>query len=732
MKKLLSLFIIVIITICGYSQNQQVIDSLLSVLKAAKPDTAKVNTLIRLADEFIDNNPNPDTAIYFASQSQELAMKLNYKMGIANAYLTTGNALSHLGNNSKAIELCNDALDLYNQLLSSEKINEKSKILKQKARTYHIIGGIYEEQSEYPEALKNFFAALKILEEIGLKIGIASCYHDIGITFYLQGNYPEALKNYFASLKIREEIGDKLGIAGSYMGIGSVFYDQSNYPEAVKNYYAALRICEEIGHKLGIAFSNSNLGNVYSSEGNYDEALKNYFAGLKISEEIGDKYEISDNYLNIGVTYKLTGNYPEALKYYFAALTIKEELSDKNGISKIYNNIANTYFAQENYPEALKNYFASLKIREEIGDKSGIAGSHIGIGQVYIEQKKYGEAFQYLNKGLLLAKEVGRLEWINIFYGSLAKLDSAQGNFKKSLQYYKMYIITRDSMFNKENTKKLVQSQMQYEFDKKEALTKAEQEKKDAVAIKELQKQKLVRNGFVGGFAVVLLFAGVFFTQRNKIKIGKKRSDELLLNILPEEVAEELKAKGSAEAKLIDEVTVLFTDFKGFTQLAEKLTPKELVSEIDECFSAFDHIMLKHGVEKIKTIGDSYMAAGGLPTPNKTHAFDVVKAALDIRQYMNEYKSKKDAAGNLSFEIRIGVHTGPVVAGIVGVKKFAYDIWGDTVNTASRMESSGEPDKVNISGVTYELVKDEFNCTYRGKVKAKGKGEVDMYFIENK
>ena len=256
------------------------------------------------------------------------------------------------------------------------------------------------------------------------------------------------------------------------------------------------------------------------------------------------------------------------------------------------------------------------------------------------------------------------------------------------------------------------------------------QKKKEEDAIAEIGRQKLLRNGFIIGFVVVLLFAGVFFGQRNKIKKGKKLSDELLLNILPEEVAEELKTKGSAEAQLIEEVTVLFTDFKGFTQMAEKFSPKELVAEINECFSAFDYIMEKNGVEKIKTIGDAYMAAGGLPTVNKTHAHDIVSATLDIQKFMSEFKAKREAKGQLFFEVRIGVHTGPVVAGIVGVKKFAYDIWGDTVNTASRIESSGEVGKVNISNTTYESIKDEFNCTQRGKIQAKGKGEIEMYFVE--
>jgi hypothetical protein len=219
-------------------------------------------------------------------------------------------------------------------------------------------------------------------------------------------------------------------------------------------------------------------------------------------------------------------------------------------------------------------------------------------------------------------------------------------------------------------------------------------------------------------------------SQKAVVEKEKSRSEELLRNILPEEVAEELKLKGKAEAKQIEQVTVLFTDFKGFTEISEKLSPKELVNEIHECFSAFDRIMLKHGVEKIKTIGDAYMAAGGIPKPTKTHAIDVVNAALELQHFMNDRNKVKQKNNELFFEIRIGIHTGPVVAGIVGVKKFAYDIWGDTVNTASRMESSGEAGKVNISGATYACVKNLFKCTYRGKIKAKGKGEIDMYFVD--
>lgn len=210
----------------------------------------------------------------------------------------------------------------------------------------------------------------------------------------------------------------------------------------------------------------------------------------------------------------------------------------------------------------------------------------------------------------------------------------------------------------------------------------------------------------------------------------KDRSELLLLNILPFETARELKETGSAAAKHFENVTVLFTDFKDFTIITEHMEPAVLVAELDYCFKAFDRIIEKYEIEKIKTIGDSYMAAAGLPVPDSDGAEKAVKAALDIQTFMEHYNKERLAKHEKPFEIRIGLHTGSVVAGIVGFKKFAYDIWGDTVNTASRIENSGAPGKINISAATYVLIKDKFICTYRGKITAKSKGEIDMYFVD--
>lgn len=218
--------------------------------------------------------------------------------------------------------------------------------------------------------------------------------------------------------------------------------------------------------------------------------------------------------------------------------------------------------------------------------------------------------------------------------------------------------------------------------------------------------------------------------QNELLEKEKEKVEKLLLNILPQETVEELKSKGKASPRSYRMASVMFTDFKGFTQRAESMRPQELVDALDRYFIKFDEIIMKYGLEKIKTIGDSYMCAGGVPIRNRSNPIDIVLAALEIQRYMKQMQEESIAKGEKPWELRIGIHTGEIIAGVIGIKRFAYDIWGDTVNVASRMEMQGEVGKVNISGATYELIKDYFECTYRGKVPAKNKGEIDMYFVE--
>ncbi len=265
--------------------------------------------------------------------------------------------------------------------------------------------------------------------------------------------------------------------------------------------------------------------------------------------------------------------------------------------------------------------------------------------------------------------------------------------------------------------------------------------KQEAEVARQKAQHSLMMVGSGGAIVLSLLFLFGFvrqkksnhlLTQKNaEIQHEQERSQELLLNILPAEVAHELKQYGAAKAHRYDEVTVLFSDFQNFTKIAEKLTPEKLIQELDYCFKAFDRIIEKYKLEKIKTIGDAYLCAGGVPSPDPGHISRCINAALEMQQFLEKWKLEKKEKGEVFFEARMGLHTGPIIAGVVGVKKFAYDIWGDTVNIASRMESAGEVGKVNISEKTFELIKDEFQFINRGKIAIKNKGEINMYFVEN-
>lgn len=217
--------------------------------------------------------------------------------------------------------------------------------------------------------------------------------------------------------------------------------------------------------------------------------------------------------------------------------------------------------------------------------------------------------------------------------------------------------------------------------------------------------------------------------QKDQIELAKKKADELLVNVLPEDIAKELHENGHVVPRHIPVASVLFADLVGFSRLCKGLSPKEIVDELNYLFVGFDMIVENNNLEKIKTIGDGYMAAGGVPSSNSTHPQDAVRAGLQMIQSVEKVRQANIKSGKPPWEIRIGIHSGDLVAGVIGKNKFAYDIWGSAVNIAARMEAAGEPGKVNVSGITYQLVKDKFACSYRGNIEVKNMGKLDMYFV---
>jgi len=261
-------------------------------------------------------------------------------------------------------------------------------------------------------------------------------------------------------------------------------------------------------------------------------------------------------------------------------------------------------------------------------------------------------------------------------------------------------------------------------------ILKQENEEKNYRIIEQLRENEVLQNKVKLELEEKVAERTHEISKQNRIiEEQMHRAEGLLLNILPKETAEELKTTGNATPRFYDNATILFTDFTEFTTISEKLSPERLIENLDYCFRAFDDISSSNNLEKIKTIGDAYMCAGGIPTPNNTHAGDVVRSAIEMRQFIRQWNLKKSAGGDAKWGLRIGIHTGPVTAGVVGKMKFSYDIWGDAVNIASRMEENCEEGEINISSDTYHLIKDQFECRYRGKINAKNKGLVEMYYV---
>ncbi|MBK7554404.1 MAG: tetratricopeptide repeat protein [Flavobacteriales bacterium] len=613
-------------------------------------------------------------------------------------------------------------------------------------------GNVYLDLGDYARALEYYRTALGIHGQVGNKSGMATVLGNIGVVYQRQNDYPKALEYYQSALTVDEQLGNAEGVARHLGNRAHVYIELSEYPRALQELQRALAINERSGNTRRMANNLNSIGQVYDHMHDLPKALEYYQRSLAITERSGGRSLMATNLTSIGGIHYDLADFPKALEFHQKALVIHEELGDRSGMATSFGNMGIAYQALADFPKALEYAQRSLAISRELGDKYGLQCDLGNIGIWYSTapdavmrsmgidpDKKYHLAETYLDSCMQLSKELNMLDEEKKNWGHLSDLYEKQGDFAKAHAAYKKYIVLRDSIQGEEAKKQITRKEMQYEFDKKEALANVEQEKKD-------QRARMVRNTIGGGFVFAVFFLGIVWRQRNKINKARKRSDELLLNILPEEVAEELKDTGAAQARHFDTATILFTDFKGFTQLSEQVSPAELVSELNTCFKVFDGLMGKYRIEKIKTIGDAYMAAGGLPDPQHGSPVDVVHAALEMQSFMTQHKAEREAAGKPYFEMRVGIHTGPVVAGIVGVKKFAYDIWGDTVNIASRMESSGEVGQVNISEATYQLLVDGcssadgpttsnnqpttgFTFTPRGKVQAKGKGEMEMYFV---
>lgn len=585
------------------------------------------------------------------------------------------------------------------------------------------------------EAISNAVTARELSERINYKKGKALALKSIGIGHYYKSDYVEALDQWQKALDVFDSIGDKSGVANMLSNIGGIYFAQGDDESSLDYYLQALKIAEELNDTLRIATACINIGALYNNKEHTKPIAREYYErALPLSIELDDKDAIGTVTVNLGELYmEYYKDDSTALSYFMQSL---EAYKGSENLPYTLNDIGKLYKIKGEYNRSMQYHMEAYDMAYKMDAKLDMVQSLKGLGATNAAQGNYDQSLSNYKRAEALALEIDAKYELKEIYQGLSASYNALSDFKNAYAYATLYSSIKDSIYNIETDKKLQGLLFNFTIEKKEAqidlLTK-DKELQDEV----IQRQRLAKNASLAGLAAILIIAFILYRgYRNKVRTNKildAQKDEiegLLLNILPAQVAKELQEEGHATPRFYESVSVLFTDFKGFTMISQDMTPTDLVTELNDFFVAFDKIIQKYNLEKIKTIGDSYMCAGGIPTENDTHPFDIIQAGLDIREYIREKNQGKIAAGLPTWDLRIGIHTGPVVAGVVGLKKYAYDIWGSTVNIASRMESSGEPGKVNISSYTHSIVKHKFNCTHRGKISAKNIGEIDMYFVE--
>lgn len=524
---------------------------------------------------------------------------------------------------------------------------------------------------------------------------------------------------------VRAEKANDFLKAELYQTLANMYWEMKNQVKALEYYFIAFGVYQnlkaaEFPYMAEYIYDYGGKFYYFRDFNTAKNIFLNAFRNVPESE-ISNKISKTNT---IALCYNYLGNPDSATWYYLKAMDLARKEKDTLWIGIIDGNLGVLYFDQKQYEKAWDLIYRNLEISLAKNQAMDAAFAYSKLGEICLVRKENKQALEYLTKSrdiIVSRKKQFRFDVVSKVYIPLGRAYLANGMPELAYIYLDSGRMAKDSLDAQRNGLFINGIQRRHEMEAQKAILDSKES--------QIKIQRLILVAVIFGSLILLAFVLVFFRQKKRISQEKQRSDNLLLNILPEEIAEELKNTGSAQARNFSNVTIMFTDFKDFTASAAHMSAGELVEELDHAFKHFDEIMAKYGIEKIKTIGDSYMCASGLPAEREDHAIVAAKAAQEILDFIETEKQKKIKSGKVYFDIRIGLHSGPVVAGIIGIKKFSFDIWGDTVNTASRMESSGEAGKINISGSTHELIQQQFECTHRGKLPAKGKGEIDMYFI---
>jgi len=631
-------------------------------------------------------------------------------------------ALNSFGQNGQSVE------DL--KRLVAEQANDSTKV----NTLLNISSQLFRSQPD--SSLVYSGKAIDLATEINFKKGLAYAHKNMGLGYYVKGEFIDVLRHWEMSLAIFEEINDETGISNLLSNLGAVYQTKGDDPTALEYLIRSVKIAEKIQDSLRVGTVYLNIGTVYSNEETtYDDAFESFDKAMSIFSKMAYDEGVGTVAINMAELYLKNGNPQAALPHLNDALEAYSRAG--SSLSNTYNDMGKAHKGLKKYALAKEYHLKAIEAADLNDAKSEKTKALISLGEVLIEQKAYAEAVGNFKDGLKLTEVTGVYRDKKDAYEGLSKAYSGMKDFENAYNYQQLFTSISDTIRNDSYEESIGNMRFQYGLENKEReilLLNVDNELKQTQIERSTASKRLL---YALAALLLAMAGGIFFRyrfiQKSNASLAKERnkSENILLNILPKETAEELKEQGSIKAKYFKEVTVLFTDFKQFSLVAEEMPAEDLVQSLDYFFKKFDVITEKHNLEKIKTIGDAYMCAGGLPTQNKTHAVNALSAALEILEFVKDTQNNPPN-GIYPFEVRIGINTGPVVAGVVGTKKFQYDIWGNTVNIAARMESNSESGKINVSENTYQHLKNKHDFTYRGEITAKNQQLLKMYYAEEK
>lgn len=652
-------------------------------------------------------------------------------------------------------------------------------------------GWVEQLRGNYPAAIEYYNHVRVLYEEMGNELGVAFVNSRLGVTYNSTGNHAAALECFQRAQTHYEELGDRQRLAVVAHNTGMVYYNTGNLSAALELYHRALAVYEERGDRPLVAAVSANIGNVHAGSGNYPAALEYYRRAYAINDEIGNRFWLAVVTNNIGMVYQATGNYPEALEQYYAAMALYEELENPSGVALVISNIGVVHANTGNHQAALEHHHRALEMQEALGENSRAAETTRRIGNAYHATGNYPAALAHLRRALEKMEELGERGAVANTTGNiLSALVSSGDQAEAQALLQKMDAMQIDSpgvVIGRETNRARLQEKSGNTDDAKATLVAAlEIAREHSLSAYQADVHKALRdlalqsndlasyvehnNEFtriteeINGKEATLRMA----MQEKQREIAEREKETakhlaVLHSTLPKHIADRV-ARGEAVNDHYDNAAVIFLDIVGFTTISDHLTSEQVVRLLEQVFTTLDAVCEKYDVVKVKTIGDSYMAVAFPRFARNDNSLasslgevrDVVEraanAALDmldavskpITEYLPDIHEVllEDQRVTLpeGIRVRIGMHVGAVTAGVIGTTRMQYDVWGDTVNVASRMESTGEPGMIHVSEQFASILSADpmakpeergtWHVAHRGETEVKGKGTMTTYWLD--